>query len=786
MKRIYLVMAAILVSLFAFSCGGGSGQVADPNTPAGGNGDQNGELSLSPFTVEGERGVSIIDGKLNIRSAVSDSELDAVLGRYNCAVDSRDGSKAVIDVPPGTDLEALSRELVKEYAISDASPIHRINIPVVLDKFDGGKVSSWVPQDPYASTEFVGIGDNGTDLVAALFPGQGMPNEILGMNSAWDVTLIGAASAAPVNIAIIDAGFYDYSVEARADLDATPGTGQIDEVNSGSVASDGTFVAGYTAASWDLFDDGDPGTQDLPFRQTGENLFGMLASLHNNIFSVSFGDTSVGGAPPDGTIDSNEIFNEGIAGMVPNAKYMLIKTGEPNGNAWSFTDNHIAESIDHAVAAGANIILLGMFAEGPVGGSVSTALANAADNDVLCIAPAGDTVLSYNAGTFDAPADIGTTSFTPASDPNCFSVSSTGFKRVDISLLDPQDPGAGPIPNNGRAFRPFSIAGFNESYFAVQACSNTNTDISAPGFGIGWAVHPYSGGTFPGHNYNLQFSQFGTAPAAAYVAGAAAMVYKSLSAANGTPPSDDEVRQVLLDNVHDPALFDFTGVSGGLLNISQAVNAVAGGGVSGPAMGLSVPAGQLVPATLLTTFQLAPAVTGGTGPFDLSIDWGNGDAPTVVNNWASNDPVALTGGWDTLGLKTVLITVSETTGDMRSANRTVEIPVYNAITSNLTVMGPIDPQDPGQGEKLFTPAQPIQDAVTYTFSANVANVFNGSVNGTPNNPQFGWDFDGDNVIDKPGTTVEHAFINTGSFNIKFIVTQDVLPDFEVTRTVLVN
>ena len=203
-------------------------------------------------------------------------------------------------------------------------------------------------------------------------------------------------------------------------------------------------------------------------------------------------------------------------------------------------------------------------------------------------------------------------------------------------------------------------------------------------------------------------------------------------------------------------------------------------------MGLSVPAGQLVPATLLTTFQLAPAVTGGTGPFDLSIDWGNGDAPTVVNNWASNDPVALTGGWDTLGLKTVLITVSETTGDMRSANRTVEIPVYNAITSNLTVMGPIDPQDPGQGEKLFTPAQPIQDAVTYTFSANVANVFNGSVNGTPNNPQFGWDFDGDNVIDKPGTTVEHAFINTGSFNIKFIVTQDVLPDFEVTRTVLVN
>ena len=225
---------------------------------------------------------------------------------------------------------------------------------------------------------------------------------------------------------------------------------------------------------------------------------------------------------------------------------------------------------------------------------------------------------------------------------------------------------------------------------------------------------------------------------------------------------------------------------GGLLNASAAANAIAGGGVSGPAMSVSIPAAQLVPATLLTTYQLAPTVSGGTGPFDLSIDWGDGSAPVVVNNWANQDPVALTGGWDTLGLKTVIITVTEQGGEMRSGNRTVEIPVFNAITSNLTVMGPIDPGDPGQGEKLFTPAQPIQDAVTYTFSANIANVFNGSVNGTPNNPQFGWDFDGDNVIDKPGTTVEHAFINTGSFNIKFIVTQDVLPDFEVSRIVLVN
>lgn len=788
MKRIYLVMAAIMVSLFAYGCGGG-GNSADPGTPANGNGDAENQtplLELAPFSVQGERSVSIIDGKLSIRSAVTDAELDSVLAKYNCSLDLRDGTKATISVPEGIDLEEMARLLNKEYAISEAGVMHRINVPVVTDNFDKGRAASWTPQDPYYSTEFVGIGDNGTDLVAALFPGQGPAADILGLGSAWDVTIGAAASGQPVTIAIIDAGFYDYSVEARPDLDATPTTGQIDDLNSGFVADNGTFTAGYTAASWDIFVDGDPNTADLPYRQTGENMFGMLASLHNNIFSVSFGDTSVGGAPPDGTIDSNEIFNEGIAGLVPNARYILIKTGVASGNSWSFTDNHIAESIDHAVASGANIILLGMFAQGAVGANISTALQNAADNDVLCIAPAGDTVLSYNAGVFDPAADIGTTSFTPASDPNCFSVSSFGFKRVDISLLDDQDPGGGAIPNNGRAFRPFSIAGFNQDYATLQTCSNFNTDISAPGFGIGWSVHPYSGGTFPGHNYNLQFSEFGTNSAAAYVAGAAAMVFKALEAANGgTPPTDDEVRQVLLDNVNEFVTVA-PGISGGLLNIAKAVNAVAGGGVSGPSIGLSIPAGQLVPATLLTTFQLAPAVSGGTGPFDLSIDWNNGGAAVVVNNWTNNAPVALTGGWDTLGMKTILVTVTETTGDLRSANRTVLVPVYNAVSTSLTVMGPIDPGDPGLGEKLFTPAQAIQDAVTYTFSSNVANVFTGSVNGVPNNPQFGWDFDGDDVVDKTGSAVEHAFINTGSFNIKFIITQDLFPDIVVTRTVLVN
>ncbi|MCB1188431.1 hypothetical protein KDL29_14805 [bacterium] len=792
MKRIYLVMAAILVSLFAFSCGGGSGQVADPNTPAGGNGDQKDNLILSvdaPSSVRGDQSVREIPGRLEITTAVEDTELQAVLDRYGYSLINRDGNRASISVPNEIDLKLAAADLQKEYAVASASPAHLINTPTMIydtprldiSKYGGNKGASFLPVDPMFGDVYFGFFFDGVDTSITNFIGQRTGIDANGFQGAWDVAFSDTVNVNPVSVAIIDAGWFDYSTVDRADLDEA---GQLDATNSGSVDGGGTFTSGLAAAAWDTFDDG--GIQ-TPFRTTGDILLGIMAAPPNN--------WAPNGFDLDGSTDltADEIWNEGIAGVAPFANYMLIKTGTESGGNWTFSDAEIAASIDHAVSAGANIILLGMFGNGAVGAPISTALQNAADNDVLCIAPAGDIVFSFNGTDFggDTPVDISVNPVSPASDPNCLSVCLTGPNKhpytgdIDVTgdeVPDFANPNTGWFPRWG--------APFAERFFEVPAVwANSGGDIAACSASIGFGTSPFlndGASVIPGHNYNGNISRFSSANAAAYVAGAAALTFQALTSANGgTPPTDDEVRQVLLDNVNE--FVDITGsVSSGLLNASKCVNAVAGGGVSGPAMGLSVPAGQLVPATLLTTFQLAPAVTGGTGPFDLSIDWGNGDAATVVNNWASNDPVALTGGWDTLGLKTVLITVSETTGDMRSANRTVEIPVYNAITSNLTVMGPIDPQDPGQGEKLFTPAQPIQDAVTYTFSANVANVFNGSVDGTPNNPQFGWDFDGDNVIDKPGTTVEHAFINTGSFNIKFIVTQDVLPDFEVTRTVLVN
>ncbi|MCB1218576.1 hypothetical protein KDL44_14420 [bacterium] len=792
MKRIYLVMAAILVSLLAFGCGGGGSQVADPNTPAGGNGDGSSLELTGPSEVLGSKDVSIRDGQLNITSAVPEQELQAVLDKYGYSIDFQNGNSARINIGAGTDPKVAALELKKEYAIASAAPVSILNTQKPVYDLETFRTSSFTPQQPFAGDTATGLfPDGGGGVGFFFFPGQGMAHSANGFEGAWDVAFSDNVIANPVTIAIIDAGFWDYSAVDRPDLDEL---NSLDAVNSGFVADNGTFTAGLDAAEWEL------DVNNVPFRDTGDILLGMLASNPLSIGSL-FGNIDLDD-PADG-IQDDEFWNEGVMGCAPFSTFMLIKTGQLNVDTWSFSDNHIAESIDHAVAAGANIILLGMASNGAVSGNISTALQNARDNDVLVIGPAGDVSNSadFTNDIFtDTAVDITVTPFTPASDPNCISVAATGGNRIgNLGGIDVDNDNNPDFNNLGIGYATPWGAPFDQTFGEVAIWSNTGADIAACGMGIGYGYHPYLTGVgdvrIAGYNYAFTTGRFDTAYAAAYVAGAAAISFQALTAANGgTEPSDDDVLQAIMDNTN--GIVDLLGLvdnpltpdpgDGGLLNASAAANAIAGGGVSGPAMSVSIPAAQLVPATLLTTYQLAPTVSGGTGPFDLSIDWGDGSAPVVVNNWANQDPVALTGGWDTLGLKTVIITVTEQGGEMRSGNRTVEIPVFNAITSNLTVMGPIDPGDPGQGEKLFTPAQPIQDAVTYTFSANIANVFNGSVNGTPNNPQFGWDFDGDNVIDKPGTTVEHAFISTGSFTVKFIVTQDVLPDFEVSRIVLVN
>ena len=561
----------------------------------------------------------------------------------------------------------------------------------------------------------------------------------------------------------------------------------LDAANSGFVAGDGTFTPGLTAATWDLNDDGDPASRDLPYRDAGEILLGMLAASHNAYYVRGFDFDN------NGTIDEGEVWNDGIVGINPFVNYMLIKTGEVDVDTWSFTDNQIAESIDHAVNAGANIIVLGMFGLGSVGANITSAIQNARDNDVLVIAPAGDVITSFDgdSGTFlDTPVDIMIDPVSPASDPNCLSVTGTGFGRIDETSLPPVDFGDGDVTNVGRGWYFGFTSPFDEPFTTVTSYCNSGADIAAVGFGIGFSFHPNfqtpePAAIVPGESYNATVGSFGSLYATAYVAGTASIVYQALSQTNGIPPTAGEVEAALLD----AGAVDFSPLTGtnngGFLNASKAVYGAFGGGVLySPAMSfapilLSQPVAGV---TRGTDLSFTASVSNGTAPFSLEVDWGTGDPPVTVDPWTNGDPVTFTDGYDLLGLKAINLTVTDADGNAASAG--FEIHVINPLAVSMNISDEF-----GVGVPLMS----LQAGTQYRFKANATNVYTGDIGGVPNTTTFNWYFTGlDPIIfpypapDATGPSPVFAFPTPGAYDLILIVAEDVRPDSVFSLSVNVN
>ena len=346
----------------------------------------------------------------------------------------------------------MANTLEKEYNITKAEPVRRMLAPRLDYPIPATKQPRYVPEySPFYSEELVGLDflDTNGDQVPDTwgfsgFIGQALPMNIMGFNAAWDV--LGNIPAPPVDqlvrVAIIDAGWFDYSVEDRG---LSFSAAQLDADNCGFIAGDGTHTPGLTAAKWDINDDGDPATADYPYRVIGERMLGIIAAAVNSN-ELQAADIDGFNGAPDG-IQENEIWNEGMAGINPSATIILVKTGSLTGVApdqtWSFSDNDMAEAIAYAAAdtadtnggkwpnggANADIVVIGSFGLGAVAGNVSTAIQTARDNNVLVIAPAGDVVDSYNGTGFDnLPVDISVSDVTPASDPNIVSVAGAGIR----------------------------------------------------------------------------------------------------------------------------------------------------------------------------------------------------------------------------------------------------------------------------------------------------------------------------------------------------------------------
>jgi len=791
MKYLASILGTLLLCFTLLGCGGGGMTTTQPEDDGGGPAGSSTIGWVGPDSISGDHRVTVDPGRLNVRTGLKEAALAEVVGRYGFEVRSTHGGWASLSLPAGTDLEAAARLLEREYAITSAEPVHRIHTARSSYVARDPRSVSFTPLDPFYSAQFRGF-DGVTaegDAVFSVFAGTALPMNIQGFNAAWDVALSDDVAVQPVTIAIIDAGWVDYSVENRLGLDETV----LDAANSGFIADDGTFTPGLAAATWETFIDGDPPGVITPRREVGERIVGVLAARINDYTPWAL-DLDGSGDPAE----SDEIWNEGFAGINPNATYILIKTGELSGETWSFTDNHIAESIDHAVGAGANIIVLGMFGLGPVGANVSTALQNARDNDVLVIAPAGDVIDSFNGNEEppffdDTPVDITVDPVSPASDPNCLSVGCTGLGR------QPELEDIEGVPNIGVGWDTVNYAPpFDEPFFTVTNYSNTGADIAAAAFGIGFGLHPgliRSGAGepedhIPGDTYRTTVDSFGTIFATAYVAGAASQVFQTLSFVNGTPPSDDDVLSELLNTVQLPNLDGTNG--GGLLNAGAALTSAINGGnlqtILPPMEFVLTPdwwSQPLDAVTRVTDLTVTPLVVEGDAPFALEINWGDGSGSVVVDPWVNGDPVTLTGGYETAGIKPVNIMVTDSND--RSANIDFSLRVINPLAASISIT-----DASGAGVALSN----LQAGTQYRFKANATNVYTGMVGDPPaqNTTTFNWYFEGlpsplPNPLPAPdatGPSPIHSYISPGSPQLTLVIVDDFRPPAEFRVSLQVN
>jgi hypothetical protein len=790
MNRITTGIVLALAAAFLMGCGGSSAPAPEgpDNNGNGGNNNPNFLDVAAPQSITGDHSVTTVPGQLNVETGATEAQFTAIADKFGYEVLKFDEGHATVQVPVGGETVAADL-LEKEFTVISAEPVQRINTPKInysnLTEFQ--KSVSIYPGDPFYSDRPISLDTDGTNFGLFNEIGQGQPMNFQGFPTAWDIAMNPGPANAQVSVAIIDAGFFDYTINPRGDFNAA----LLDAAASGSIDGAGNFTAGFAAATWELDDDGDMTTRDFPWRNTGELMLGILAADHNTF--RPFGIDLDGSA----TIDPDEIWNEGMAGVNPGedengnftgaVSYILIKTGSLNVDTWSFTDNEIAASIDHAVASGANIILLGMFGNAAPSAVVTTAIANARNSDVLVIAPAGDVVESFNGTGFDnAPVDITVNPVTPGSDLGVLSVAGTGLNKVDPTTLPPLGGGEA---NPGNGWSPLINAPFNDDIYGVASLwSNTGASMAAVGFSMGFSWEPYlinGDGVVdpvvmvPGENYALTIDRFGTSGAAAYVAGAASQVFQTLTFANGgTPPNDDDVQAELLAAAGAPIPGT---LQGGILNAGLAMaSAINGGSLVSvePALQFTAPGGNTAnwlsqPADAVTRgtdISINPTVINGTAPFTLTVTWGEGKPDAVVNNWNSGDIVTLVGGYDLLGVHAIGVTVEDSNG--LTASAIIVFQVINPLAATITV-------ETATGATASPAA--LKAGTAYRFKANPANVYTGNGNVTT----YSWDFNGDSTEDATGPSPVFTFPSAGNNTVTLTITETLRPDTVRTLDVTV-
>ncbi len=632
LRLIGLIVACGILTM-AVSCGGAGNKANLPtsaNPPSSEDVSGNDSTTPSPpdlsgtYLTEAPR-TEIDPNAVLVKTGDTKDEFSRVASKYGYEVEFKVGNWIKVRVPDGNIDRALA-ELRKEYTVFSAEPNFRYVMPRDADSPKPNvRVASYLPFDSlYADRAVFPTGyDANQNIQYSTFYAQRVYMAPMSFEGAWDVAIRDGVRTTPVTVAIIDAGIFrdPDSGGLHPDLD----TGRI-AAGSGTIAEDGTFTP--DEYYWEVDANGDP------YRATGNKIVGLFASRWNNLINWT---TQVGDPPLEAQ------FTASLTPLTPFASVMIVKTGRLVGSNWTFSDAEIANSINHAVDNGANVILLGMWAEAPVAGPVQDAVNNARSSDVLVVAPAGMSQLDTSDPdplnwTWGTPGNV--SAVTPASADGVVSVMGTGFEQIDGD--DPEAPPPG--------YANFLIPNIGDAWNEIASYSYTGADIAAVGWGTGWSYNFFNLGI----NVNTSPAVPGSvdiAFASAYVAAAASIAYQGLVNANGgVPPTDVDtiIENLLLSEAltlpgGEPFLVAgsvaHVANNGGYNQILQPVD-ITNVQISG---GFFV--GNTAFIETNQEVQFAVSMTSSAGGFELAVGWGDGTLTPADGNpvaYTPGDPVAHT------------------------------------------------------------------------------------------------------------------------------------------------
>lgn len=764
MRKLYLLLAVVLAMAFV-GCGGGNNSTSSGstnNTNNGSNSNSNPTNPTGPVTFDSgdfrsNSTVRIDPDHLRIFTGSTNEELENRLKPIGVEIANRSGNFVTLKVNPNS-ISEMANIIGRIPGVFSVEPIQTYisgntieqkdfpNIKVETAKELARTISFYVQDAHWGDrvrqpdfSDAATFADPSKDVYEI---GQKWLLDGASPSGGWDVVTTNDVNLQKITLAIIDgginvlddgAGGNDMHPDIAIDLAKNEGSTTLNEASAfisetgvaTAIGAPSWVTAGkLDPITWPTIDNGTGGKTIL--RWQGHMAMGVIAAALNNNVSYS------------GQLDPKypaRSFLASIAGINPWVDLMIIKTGkadkDKSGNdVWTFPDASVAASIKYAVDNGANVILLGMWAEAAIPTNVAAEIDAAKAKEVLVIAPAGGSTATSTAnnpnfkdpdGSTSAPTpsytgdeyfDNQTTidKISPAGQANVLSVGAIGVSHYSDSQTPVQNP-----------YNSLNVP-YTESIIERSGFSTQGATIGAPAIAYSFDTN------------NMFNIWVGTEFSAAIAAGAATIVYKGLKADTGTLGAGTWLTafEALSKGSDYNMAPDF---KYGRLNIGRAAAVSSGGGYSKPSD----------PSLDFTDFSATPdltkvgtnqdfsikfSVTGGDPTtYQYGVNWGDG----TVTDWTKttefqNIVVKKPAAYAKPGVFGGSLLVKDGKGKQDGLTFTVQVTNPLGVSIVVTEKAAGTALDPLN----------LASSKTYILTADVSNLFNFP----GNNLSYVWDIDG--------------------------------------------